>query len=159
MSCTAHPNLAEILMQKLESEGFSSDSISVVMADEVRALDSASRGITKGQSTGALVGGALGWMAGIAALGIPGIGPFIVAGPIMAVLSGAVVGGAVGGLAGGLQGIGIPEIEAKQYEDRIKTGSALISVHTKDGEQATRVRAIFEQNNAEDITAAAEVAV
>ncbi|MGL4513081.1 MAG: hypothetical protein ACRCT8_08300 [Lacipirellulaceae bacterium] len=164
--CTAHPRQAEVIIQKLQSDGFSGDSISVLMSDKGGTRDfahehntKAPEGIATGGSTGAIVGGALGWMAGIGALAIPGLGPFIAAGPIMAALGGATVGGALGGLTGGLIGMGIPEFEAKQYEGRIKTGSALISVHAKDSEQATRVRTIFEQNNAEDITAAAEVAV
>jgi hypothetical protein len=164
--CTAHPDQAETIIQRLQSDGFSGDSISVLMSDKGGTRDfahehntKAPEGIAKGGSTGAVVGGALGWMAGIGSLAIPGLGPFIAAGPIMAALGGAAVGGAVGGLTGGLIGMGIPEFEAKQYEGRIKTGSALISVHTMDGKQASRVKKILEQNGAADITTSAEVAV
>lgn len=157
--CTVQPSQAGILVQELGSEGFPNDSVSVLMPDEKSSLDVVAKGVTTGQSTGVLLGGALGWMASFTALGIPGLGPFIAAGPILAALSGAVVGGAAGGLVGGLLGIGIPEVEAKQYEERIKNGSALISVHTNDDTETTHVWKIFERNGAADITSSAEAAV
>src|SRR5206468_4762230 len=90
----------------------------------------APEGATTGAGTGAVVGGALGWLAGIGALAIPGLGPFIAAGPIMAALAGAGVGGTVGGVTGALIGLGIPEYEAKRYEGRITKGGILLSVHS-----------------------------
>ena len=99
-----------------------------------------------------VIGGALGWLVGIGALTIPGVGPFIAAGPIMAALAGAGAGAAAGGLTGALIGIGMPEFEAKQYEERMKDGNILISVHTEDGKERTRVKEIFK--NAGAVTAA-----
>jgi hypothetical protein len=92
-------------------------------------------GATTGAGTGAVLGGGLGWLAGIGALAIPGLGPFIAAGPIMAALAGAGVGGAVGGLTGALIGMGIPEYEAKRYEGRVKDGGILLSVHSNSSDQ------------------------
>jgi hypothetical protein len=91
-------------------------------------------------------------LAGIGSFAIPGIGPFLAAGPIMAALSGAAIGGAVGGLAGGLIGLGIPEYEAKQYETKLLSGNILIAVHIDDAEEATLVRQIMEEEQAEDIS-------
>jgi uncharacterized membrane protein len=95
-------------------------------------------------------------LAGIGALAIPGLGPFIAAGPIMAALSGAAAGAAAGGLTGALVGLGIPEYEAKQYEARVKGGNILLSVHTDDRAQRTRVKEIFERNRAEDVSSTGE---
>ncbi|HEX5445222.1 MAG TPA: hypothetical protein VFW87_15390, partial [Pirellulales bacterium] len=112
---------------------------------------------TTGGVTGGVLGGALGWMAGIGALAIPGLGPFIAAGPIMATLGGAAVGATVGGVTGALIGMGLPEFEAKQYEDKIKGGNILIAVDARDGDDAKRVEHILEDAEAEDISSAAEV--
>src|SRR5205085_1708097 len=109
-----------------------------------------------GAASGALVGGVLGWLAGIGALAIPGLGPFIAAGPIMAALAGAGAGGAVGGLVGALVGMGIPEYEAKRYEGRIKAGGILLSVHADNSERVTRGKEILERTGAEDIASAGE---
>ncbi len=109
--------------------------------------------------TGAVLGGTLGWLAGIGALAIPGLGPFIAAGPIMAALSGAALGGTVGGLTGALVGMGIPEFEAKRYEGKVKSGSCLISVHSDDSDETTCAKEICERAGAQDITTAGEVAV
>jgi uncharacterized membrane protein len=106
-----------------------------------------------------MIGGTLGWLAGIGSLAIPGLGPFIAAGPIMAALSGAAVGAAVGGLTGALVGMGIPEYEAKRYEARVKEGNILISVHTEDSRQKDVAKQIFEQGGAEDISVAKETKV
>jgi hypothetical protein len=105
------------------------------------------------------VGGALGWLAGIGALAIPGVGPFIAAGPIMAALGGAAVGAAVGGITGALVGMGIPEYEAKRYEGKIKAGNILISVHSESAEESKRAKEIFEQAGAQDISATSEAGV
>ena len=110
----------------------------------------------RARATGGVLGGALGWLAGIGALAIPGLGPFVAAGPIMAALSGAAAGATVGGLTGALVGMGIPEIEAKQYEGKVKGGNILMSVHTDDSDQRKRAKEIFERNRAEDISTMGE---
>jgi uncharacterized membrane protein len=98
----------------------------------------------------------LGWLVGAGAIAIPGVGPFIAAGPIMAALGGAAVGAATGGLAGALIGMGIPEYEAKRYENRVHQGATLISVHSDNADETRRAKEIFERNNAEDIGTANE---
>jgi len=101
----------------------------------------------------------LGWLVGIGALAIPGVGPFIAAGPIVAALAGAGVGAAVGGLTGALVGMGIPEYEAKRYEGKIKEGNVLISVHSENSDEVTRAKDIFERNGAHDISSTGEESV
>ena len=108
---------------------------------------------------GAVLGGGLGWLAGIGALAIPGVGPLIAAGPIMAALTGAAIGGTVLGITGALIGMGIPEFEAKQYEGKVKGGNALISVHSENSDQTDRAKTIFEAAGAEDISTAGEASV
>ena len=105
---------------------------------------------------GAVLGGALGWLAGIGALAIPGLGPYIAAGPIMAALAGAGVGGAVGGIAGALIGMGIPEYEAKRYEGRVKDGGILLSVHCDDSAWTKKAKEILERTGAEDVSSTGE---
>jgi hypothetical protein len=150
---------AEAIVGRLKSSGFSNNDISVLFPDKRGTKDfahehatKAPEGATAGAGTGALLGGTLGWLAGIGALAIPGVGPLIAAGPIMAALSGAAVGGAVGGLTGALIGLGIPEYEAKRYEGKIKGGNILISVSSEDGDQIRRAKEIFEEFQAEDIS-------
>ncbi|MFO1498403.1 MAG: DUF3341 domain-containing protein [Verrucomicrobiota bacterium] len=157
---------AESIVNQLKEAGFSYNDISVLFPDKAGTRHfaheqhtKAPEGATAGVGTGGLLGGALGWLAGIGALAIPGLGPFIAAGPLMAALSGAALGAAVGGVAGALVGMGIPEYEAKRYEGRIKGGNILISVHTKDQGEVKRVREIFERAGAEDIATAGEAAV
>src|SRR5205814_2224080 len=116
----------------------------------------APEGASTGAGAGALLGGGLGWLAGIGALAIPGLGPFIAAGPIMAALAGAGVGGAVGGITGALIGMGIPEYEAKRYEGRVKSGGILLSVHSDDSEWTKRAKDILEQTGAQDISSTGE---
>src|SRR6476620_9846248 len=118
---------AEQIVDLLKFENFSNNDISVLFPDKGTTHDfahekntKAPEGAVAGAGTGGVVGGALGWIAGIGALAIPGVGPFIAAGPIIAALSGAAVGAAVGGIAGGLIGLGIPEMEAKRYEGKVK---------------------------------------
>ena len=106
--------------------------------------------------TGAVLGGALGWLAGIGALAIPGVGPFIAAGPIMAALAGMGVGGAVGGLAGALIGMGIPEYVAKRYEGRVKDGGILLSVHSDNADWTKRAKEVLQRTGAQDISSTAE---
>src|SRR5207249_1755127 len=107
-------------------------------------------------STGVVVGGALGWLTGIGALAIPGLGPFIAAGPIMTALAGAGVGGTIGGVAGALVGLGIPEYEAKRYEGRITKGGILLSVHSDNSKWTTRAKGVLETTGAEDISSTGE---
>jgi len=157
---------AEAIVDQLKMAGFSYDDISVLFPDKQGSKDfahehhtKAPEGAAAGAGAGGVVGGTLGLLAGIGSLAIPGVGPFIAAGPIMAALSGAAVGAAVGGIAGALIGLGIPEYEAKRYEGKIRKGNILISVHTEDSNEASRVKEIFEQNNAEDISSTKEAGV
>jgi hypothetical protein len=154
---------ANRIIDSLQAAGFSNNDISVLFPDKGTTKNfahekntKAPEGAVTGGSTGAAVGATLGWLAGIGMLAIPGIGPFIAAGPIMAALSGAAVGGAVGGLTGALVGMGIPEFEAKRYEGRIKSGNILISVHSESSEETSRAKKIFEDAHAEDISTAGE---
>ena len=117
------------------------------------------RGAITGAGTGGVLGGALGWVVGIGALAIPGVGPFIAAGPIMAALGGAAIGATAGGIAGGLIGMGIPELEAKRYEGKVKAGNILISVHTDDSDEIDRAKEIFETAGAEDICVTGDASV
>jgi hypothetical protein len=116
----------------------------------------APEGTAAGAGTGAVIGGTLGWLAGIGALAIPGLGPFIAAGPIMAALAGVGVGGAIGGLTGALIGMGIPEFEAKRYEGRIKEGGILLSVHCDDSDWTKKAKEVLEHTGAEDVTSTGE---
>jgi len=147
----------------LKAEGFRNTDISLLFPENVGTKDFAHEKGTKapevaatGAGTGAVVGGALGWLTGIGALAIPGLGPFIAAGPIMAALAGAGVGGAVGGLTGALIGMGIPEYEAKRYEGRVKQGSILLSIHCDDSAWTKKAKAILERTGAEDVSSTGE---
>src|SRR4051794_5103009 len=149
---------AEQIVERLQTSGFATGEISVLLPDTEGKHDighvkasKAPEGATTGAATGGVTGGVLGLLAGIGSLAIPGIGPFIAAGPIMAALSGAAIGGTTGGVLGGLIGLGIPEIEAKRYEDKLKKGSYLIAVHA-DGDREDVAKDIFEKAGAEDIT-------
>lgn len=119
----------------------------------------APEGAATGAGTGGVLGGVLGWLAGIGALAIPGIGPFVAAGPIMALLGGAAVGATVGGITGALIGMGIPEYEAKRYESKLKEGKILISVHSENSDETDRAKTIFKNAGAEDITTSSEASV
>ena len=150
---------AEQIVERLQSSGFSSSEISILLPDTEGKHDighvkatKAPEGATTGAATGGVTGGVLGLLAGIGALAIPGVGPFIAAGPIMAALSGAAIGATTGGIVGGLIGMGIPEIEAKRYEDKLKSGNYLIAVHAHDGDQEDRAKEIFKSAGADDIT-------
>jgi len=151
------------IVERLKLAGFSNRDISVLMPEggatkefAVRNQTKAPEGAATGVGTGAAVGAGLGWLAGIGALAIPGLGPLIAAGPIMAALSGAAVGGTVGGITGALIGMGIPEYEARRYEDRIKGGYALISVHSDDSTETNRAIDILKAEKAEDISSSSE---
>ena len=157
---------AETIVSQLQNGGFSSDEISVLLPDKSGTRDFAHEqntklpeGATTGGVTGMGVGAALGWLAGIGSLAIPGVGPFIAAGPIMAALGGAAVGGAAGGVIGALVGMGIPEYEAKRYDGKIRGGGALISVHTDNAGQVKAAKEIFKRAGAEDIKSTSEASV
>ncbi len=158
-------NKAETIVTQLQGAGFSSDDISVLFPDKSGTRDFAHEKHTKapegtavGATTGGVVGGALGLLAGIGLLAIPGVGPFIAAGPIMGALSGLGVGAAVGGIAGALVGLGIPELEAKRYEDKVKNGNILISAHAETSDASKRAKEIFESCGATDIGSTSEKA-
>lgn len=160
---TKNYNQAETIVDNLKNAGFSNNDISVLFPDREGTRDfahemntKAPEGAVTGAGTGGVVGGMLGWLAGIGSLAIPGIGPFVAAGPIMAALGGAAVGATVGGLTGALIGLGIPEFEAKQYEGKLREGSILISVHSESSEETNRAKQIFETAGAHDIASAAE---
>ena len=150
-------------VDELRGAGFRNTDISVLFPENAGTKDFAAvkgtkapEGATAGGATGAALGGAVGWLAGIGALAIPGLGPFIAAGPIMAALAGAGVGGAVGGVTGALIGMGIPEYEAKRYEGRIKKGGILLSVHSDDADWTKRAKLVLERTGAEDIASTGE---
>jgi hypothetical protein len=156
---------ADRIVEQLKNANFSNNDISALFADKGTSHDFAHEKNTKapegavvGAGTGGVIGGALGWIAGIGALAIPGVGPFIAAGPILAALSGVAIGATVGGIAGGLIGMGIPEIEAKRYEGKIKAGNILISVHTDNSAEISRAKDIFTKAGAEDICTTGEAA-
>lgn len=150
-------------MDQLKEASFSNNDISVLFPDKGTSRDFAHEKNTKapegaiaGAGTGGVVGGALGWIVGIGALAIPGVGPFIAAGPILAALSGAAIGAAAGGIAGGLIGLGIPELEAKRYEGKVKEGNILLSVHTENSVEIKRATEIFTKAGAHDICTTGE---
>jgi hypothetical protein len=156
-------NQAESIVERMKNAGFSNNDISVLFPDKSSTKEfahekntKAPEGAVTGVATGGVVGGALGWLVGIGALAIPGVGPLIAAGPIVAALSGAAVGGTVGGIAGALIGMGIPEYEAKRYEGRVKGGNVLISVHTENSEQISKAKEILKTAGAEDISSTGE---
>jgi len=162
---TSHA-MAEGIVNQLKVTGFSGNDISVLFPDKRGTKDfaheqhtKAPEGAAAGAGTGGVIGGALGWLAGIGALAIPGVGPFIAAGPIMAALSGAAVGAAVGGITGALVGMGIPEYEAKRYEGKIREGNILISVHTENASEVDRAKGTFRAAAARDISVAEEAEV
>jgi hypothetical protein len=143
--------------------GFTTSDVSVLLPENLGGKPLATHkdtkapeGATAGGGAGAVVGGTLGPLAGIGALAIPGVGPFIAAGPIMAALAGIGVGGAVGGFAGALIGMGIPEYEAKRYEGRIQKGGILLSVHCDTSDQVKRGKEILKNTGAEDISSTGE---
>jgi hypothetical protein len=154
---------ADAAVDALRAAGFRNTDISVMFPKNVGTKDvaqekgtKAPEGATTGAGTGAVIGGAVGWLAGIGTLAIPGVGPFIAAGPIMAALAGAGVGGAVGGLTGALVGMGIPEYEAKRYEGRVNKGGILLSVHSDDSDWTKKAKAVLERTGAEDISSTGE---
>jgi hypothetical protein len=154
------------IASQLKAAGFSHNDISVLFPDRTGTRDFAHEQNTKmpegaatGAGAGGAIGGALGWLVGVGTLAIPGLGPFVAAGPIMAALSGAAAGAAVGGLAGALIGMGIPEIEAKRYEGKLKKGNILLSVHCESGDEIETAKDICKAGGAQDVTTSAEAAV
>jgi uncharacterized protein YcfJ len=147
----------------LKAQNFRNSDISVLMPSKEGTKDfaikkntKAPEGATTGAATGAVAGGIFGWLVGAGALAIPGLGPFIAAGPIMAAIAGAGLGGTVGGIAGGLIGLGIPEFEAQRYEGYVKEGGMLISIHVDDKVWETKAREILEENGATNIATTSE---
>jgi hypothetical protein len=165
--CTVRSRIAaEDLVQQLKLAGFANSDISVLMSDRTGTKDfaidnetKAPEGAATGAGAGMAVGGVLGWLAGIGTLAIPGVGPLIAAGPIMAALGGAAVGGTLGGITGALVGLGIPEYEAKQYEGKLKEGAALISVHSENADQTDRAKQLMQAAGGEDISSSSEPTV
>lgn len=150
---------ASKIVDSLTHSGFSSDDISVLFPDKESTHEfshekntKAPEGAVAGAATGGVLGGTLGLLAGIGALAIPGVGPLIAAGPLLAALSGAAAGATVGGIAGGLVGLGIPELEAKRYENRIAEGNVLISVIAETGDQVKLAKDVLTNADAEDIS-------
>jgi hypothetical protein len=150
----------------LRAAGFSENDISVLFPDKQGTRDfaheqhtKAPEGAVSGVVTGGIIGGALGWLVGIGSLAIPGLGPFIAAGPILAALGGVAAGGTAGGIVGALIGMGIPEYEAKRYEGKIREGNILISVHADDSDEVSRAKDIFRNAGAEDIAYTGEESV
>jgi hypothetical protein len=159
----ATPGTAEAAVDHLLQRGFTNSSISVLLPDDesTRAFahekaTKAPEGTTTGAATGGVLGGTLGLLAGIGALAIPGVGPFIAVGPIMATLAGVGVGGAVGGLVGALVGMGIPEYEAKRYEGAVKDGGVLLSIHCDTSEQIDAAKRALKETGAKDISSSGE---
>jgi hypothetical protein len=157
---------AQAIVERLRAAGFAGDDVSVLFPDQGGTRDfaheqntKAPEGATTGGVTGGLLGGVTGWLVGIGTLAIPGLGPFVAAGPILAALSGAAAGAAVGGLTGALIGMGIPELEAKQYEGKLREGNILISVHTEDAEQRKVAKEILEEAGADDVRVTSEEGV
>jgi hypothetical protein len=156
---------AERAVDALMLARFSNSDVSVLFPDNNSTKEfahekhtKAPEGTTTGAAAGGTIGGTLGLLAGIGVLAIPGLGPFIAAGPIMGALAGVGAGGALGGLIGSLVGMGIPEYEAKRYEGRIKGGGVLLSVHCDTSEEVTRAKDVLKQTGAEDISSTSEAA-
>ena len=154
------------IAEDVRAAGFTGDDVSVLFPDRGGSKDfaheqhtKAPEGAAAGAGVGGVLGGAVGWLAGIGSLAIPGLGPFIAAGPILAAMSGAAAGAAVGGLTGALIGMGIPEYEAKLYEGKIRNGNILFSVHVRNADQRKVAREIFERHGATDISTASTAPV
>jgi len=153
----------ESAVTNLRNAGFRSTDISLLLPENMGSKDlavekssKASEGAAAGAGTGAVVGGAVGWLAGIGALTIPGVGPFLAVGPIVAALAGAGAVGAVGGVAGAMVGMGIPEYEAKRFDGRIRKGGLLLSVHADDANWVKKAHEILQRTGAEDVSSSAE---
>ena len=150
-------------LEALKNAGYRATDLSVLMPDNLGNKDlvheknsKSPEGAATGAVSGAVLGGALGWLAGIGALAIPGFGPLIAAGPIMAALACLGAGGALGGFTGALVGMGIPEYEAKRYQGRVRDGGILLSVHCDTSEWTSRAEKILEATGAQDISSTSE---
>jgi hypothetical protein len=157
------PASAEIAVDKLVASGYAEQDVSVLMSDNEATREfahvkntKAPEGTTVGATTGGVIGGALGLLAGIGSFAIPGVGPLIAAGPIVAGLAGLGAGGVVGGVVGALVGMGIPEYEAKRYEGHVKSGGVLLSVHCDTAGEITRAKENLKSMGAEDIASTGE---
>ncbi|MCC6588531.1 MAG: DUF3341 domain-containing protein [Bryobacterales bacterium] len=154
---------AEQCVDALKQAGFRNTDISALLPDNQGTKDfahekntKAPEGAVAGAGTGAIIGGTLGWLVGIGALAIPGLGPFVAAGPIVAALSGVGAGGAIGGVAGALIGMGLPEYEAKRYEGRVRDGGVLMSVHCDSSDWVDKAKKILHDTGAADVASASE---
>ena len=148
---------------QLRAQGFRATDISVLLPDNPGSKDlvhekatKAPEGAATGAGSGAAIGATLGWLAAVGTIAVPGIGPLIAAGPIVAALAGAGAGGAVGGVTGALVGFGIPEYEAKRYEGRVKDGGILLSVHADNSEWTRKAKDILEDMGAKDVSSSGE---
>jgi hypothetical protein len=157
---------AERIVADLRDVGIQPGDVSVLFPDRNGMRDfrhdahtKAPEGTTAGIGSGALLGGALGWLSGVGAIAIPGLGAFIAAGPILATLSGMAAGAALGGVSGALVGSAVPEFEAKLYESKLRAGNYLISVHTTSVDQQAQVREILGRNGATDVSQREEASV
>jgi hypothetical protein len=165
--CIARDHVqASNIVENLKAAGFSNNDISALLPDKSSTREfahekgtKAPEGAVTGAGTGGVLGGVLGWLVGIGALAIPGLGPFVAAGPIMAALSGGAIGATAGGIIGALVGMGIPEYEAKRYEARLREGRILIAVHSENSDETKRAKEIFERAGAEDISTSGEKSV
>jgi hypothetical protein len=163
MCLARNEDAAIVIVDQLEISGFDPNDVSVLYPDTSTDRDfghemhsKAPEGAATGASTGGLLGEALGWLVGMGTLAIPGVGPFIAAGPIMAALSGAAIGATVGGIGGALVGLGIPEIEARRYAGKLRDGRILISVHAMGTDEINTIKKIFKDAGAEDIASTTE---
>jgi hypothetical protein len=157
---------AETILGALQQIGIGSGDVSILFPDKAGTRDfahehntKAPEGAVAGAATGGILGGTIGLLAGVGALAIPGLGPFIAAGPLMAALSGAAAGATTGGIVGALVGLGIPEIEAKHYEGKVRGGNILVAVHVESREQRNRVEDLLKRGGARDVTASSEASV
>jgi hypothetical protein len=153
----------ESALNELKVAGFRNEDVSVLFPENLGSKELATvkatkapEGATVGGGSGAVIGGALGWLAGIGALAIPGVGPLIAAGPIVAALAGIGAGGAIGGIAGGLAGMGLPEYEAKRYEGRVLKGGILLSVHCDNADWEKQAKRMLEDSGAQDVSSRSE---
>ncbi len=161
----ASREMAENSVDRMLAAGFRNEDISVLLQDNVGSKDfahekhtKAPEGTTTGVVAGGIIGGTIGLLAGIGVLAIPGLGPLIAAGPIIAALSGIGSGGMLGGIIGALVGLGMPEYEARRYEGRIKDGGILVSVHCDNAEWVVKAKLLLKESGAEDIASAGEPA-
>jgi hypothetical protein len=155
----------EYALGALKEQGFRDTDVSVLLQENPGTKDLATEKATKapegavtGAGSGAVIGGALGWLAATGVLSVPGLGPLLAAGPIVATLAGIGVGGTLGGLSGALLGLGMPEYEAKRYQGRIEKGGILLSVHCDNRYWVNKAKSLLDSTGAEDISSASESA-